>query len=412
MQHPDEGTIHAWLDGALGTEEARALEAHVAGCARCAAAVTEARGLLAASSRILSALDAVPGGVLPAVAPEADDDRGVVPVARAPRWRSAGWRAAAAIVLVGSVSWLATRSTQQARDSVALGAAPAVSSSAANAAAAEAPVAMRLDTAAQVAQPPVGKAARRPAKRAEEAGVGAGASVDAARPRVDAAAPPTVAAAPHAMPYVALRPTAVPEAAGAVPNAPVAAADTVAADLAERREQRIAGAVARELDATGSQLRAKVSAQSAGAGRTMLRGTASAPAPAAAMGSPVGCYTLALDAARSISDSARPVAPLIPGRIELAPEWDSVAGRADGDRRVLRAAVGATPFATGTRATWSMIGADSALLEVSEANRSLVARVGVKGDSIRGLAAVSGPSAAGGSAVTGIHGARIACTQR
>ena len=114
MQHPDEGTIHAWLDGALPTPEARALEEHVAGCAACAAAVAEARGLLAASSRILSALDSVPGGVLPAASPETRPGAlGIAGVTRgrtAPsRWRATPWRAAAAIVLVGSVSWLATR---------------------------------------------------------------------------------------------------------------------------------------------------------------------------------------------------------------------------------------------------------------------------------------------------------------
>ncbi|MFL5582113.1 MAG: carboxypeptidase-like regulatory domain-containing protein [Gemmatimonadaceae bacterium] len=63
MQHPDEGTIHAWLDGALPADESARLEAHVAECAQCAAAVAEARGLIAASSRILSALDDVPGAV-------------------------------------------------------------------------------------------------------------------------------------------------------------------------------------------------------------------------------------------------------------------------------------------------------------------------------------------------------------
>lgn len=60
MQHLDEGTIHAWLDGALGPNEARAAEAHVQTCSACAQSVAEARGLVAASSRILAALDDVP----------------------------------------------------------------------------------------------------------------------------------------------------------------------------------------------------------------------------------------------------------------------------------------------------------------------------------------------------------------
>ena len=69
MQHPDEGMIHTWLDGELPAEEAAALETHVAECAECAAAVAEARGLIAASSRIVSSLDIVPGDVIPAAIP-------------------------------------------------------------------------------------------------------------------------------------------------------------------------------------------------------------------------------------------------------------------------------------------------------------------------------------------------------
>ncbi|MFN2400078.1 MAG: hypothetical protein ABR543_15770 [Gemmatimonadaceae bacterium] len=73
MQHLDEGTIHAWLDGALsgggGGPDAERVEKHVAECAECAELVAGARGMIAASSRILSALDDVPGGVLPATEP-------------------------------------------------------------------------------------------------------------------------------------------------------------------------------------------------------------------------------------------------------------------------------------------------------------------------------------------------------
>jgi anti-sigma factor RsiW len=65
MQHLDEGMIHAWLDGQLPRDEAQAVEAHVAECRQCADAVAEARGLIAASSRILMALDGVPREVVP-----------------------------------------------------------------------------------------------------------------------------------------------------------------------------------------------------------------------------------------------------------------------------------------------------------------------------------------------------------
>jgi hypothetical protein len=65
MQHLDEGTIHAWLDGQLPRDEAQRVEAHVAECRQCADAVAEARGLIAASSRILTALDSVPREVVP-----------------------------------------------------------------------------------------------------------------------------------------------------------------------------------------------------------------------------------------------------------------------------------------------------------------------------------------------------------
>ena len=124
MQHLDEGTIHAWLDGQLPREEALAVEAHVAECRQCADAVAEARGLIAASSRILTALDSVPGEVVPkqpsfraeieaaraeAVADAAAD--ALVPlelVARRPRRRwfnGASLAAAAAIVVaVGTVT--------------------------------------------------------------------------------------------------------------------------------------------------------------------------------------------------------------------------------------------------------------------------------------------------------------------
>jgi hypothetical protein len=99
MQHLDEGTIHAWLDGALDTTRSREIEAHVAQCPACSAAVAEARGFVAASSRILTALDDVPGGVVP--------KRVASPPVKVVRrqWRAAPWvsglAAAALLFAVG-----------------------------------------------------------------------------------------------------------------------------------------------------------------------------------------------------------------------------------------------------------------------------------------------------------------------
>lgn len=98
MQHLEEGTIHSWLDGALSAEEAARVSAHVKECAQCAAAVAEARGFIAASSRILTALDHVPKGVVP------------IGMRAKPRnWTA--WRAAAAVLVValGSFSVLRER---------------------------------------------------------------------------------------------------------------------------------------------------------------------------------------------------------------------------------------------------------------------------------------------------------------
>jgi len=87
MQHLDEGTIHSWLDGALSANEAARVEAHVKECPQCAAAVAEARGFTAAASRILTALDNAPRGVIPVAAPK----KRVDPIV---------WRVAATLLVV------------------------------------------------------------------------------------------------------------------------------------------------------------------------------------------------------------------------------------------------------------------------------------------------------------------------
>ena len=108
MQHLDEGTIHAWLDGELPAAEREELEAHIATCEQCAAAVAEARGFVAASSRILTALDSVPGGVLPKS--DSVASKGVVPRKRFTVSRA--WMAVAAVLVLSTVTVIARRPGQ------------------------------------------------------------------------------------------------------------------------------------------------------------------------------------------------------------------------------------------------------------------------------------------------------------
>lgn len=97
MQHLDEGTIHSWLDGALSADEAARVEAHVKECPQCAAAVAEARGFIAGASRILTALDNAPRGVIPVAAPKKRFD----PIV---------WRVAATLLVVAGGTLVVFRS--------------------------------------------------------------------------------------------------------------------------------------------------------------------------------------------------------------------------------------------------------------------------------------------------------------
>lgn len=103
MQHLDEGMIHAWLDGELPPAEAEQIEAHTRECAECAQRVAEARGLIAASTRILNALDNVPSGVVPGAA-------ATIAPARIRRWYDrTDLRAAAALLFVVGASLVAVK---------------------------------------------------------------------------------------------------------------------------------------------------------------------------------------------------------------------------------------------------------------------------------------------------------------
>lgn len=130
MQHLDEGTIHAWLDGGLPEREAAAVAEHVAQCRECAALVAEARGMIAAAGNIVAALDTVRGGVIPISAAAGAGQRSL--------WRrlrlTPARAALAATLLIAVASLLTVRggreriasdSAAQARAEVAPAAAPA-----------------------------------------------------------------------------------------------------------------------------------------------------------------------------------------------------------------------------------------------------------------------------------------------
>lgn len=102
MQHVDEGRLHAWLDGELPADEARALERHLDECAACRALVEEERRIRDAASSILRGAD--PGPISPP---------GVIPLHLSPArgrrvarpWVTLGW--AASVVLALGIGWLA-----------------------------------------------------------------------------------------------------------------------------------------------------------------------------------------------------------------------------------------------------------------------------------------------------------------
>ncbi len=126
----DDGMIHEWLDGELDSAKAAELEALVTLSPVFAARVAEARGLLAASSRILLALDELPGNVLP----KATEARPIVrpvaqpvahPVAQsmARRWSARRWTGIAALLMVGVTGVVIARrepETTRLREPVAI----------------------------------------------------------------------------------------------------------------------------------------------------------------------------------------------------------------------------------------------------------------------------------------------------
>ena len=119
MQHLDEGTIHAWLDGELPADEVEKIAAHASECPECGALVAEARGLIAASTRILTALDEVPAGVMPSGSVVPEKSAAVAGPAFHRRWYSrTDLRAAAALLFVAGASLVAVRAVRNPRSSM------------------------------------------------------------------------------------------------------------------------------------------------------------------------------------------------------------------------------------------------------------------------------------------------------
>jgi hypothetical protein len=100
----DEGRIHEWLDGQLSPAEGARIEQLVADDPAWGEALAEARGLIAASRRIVRALDEVPGDVLPTErTPEFELRVAAAPVATSGMVAGADPTAAAAAGAAGAV---------------------------------------------------------------------------------------------------------------------------------------------------------------------------------------------------------------------------------------------------------------------------------------------------------------------
>ena len=214
MPLPDEGLIHAWLDGQLPPDEAARVEQLVATDAAWGAVAAEARGLIAASSRILSALDHVPAGIVP---------KGwAAPVTRRLPWWT---RAAAAVVLVAGGSALVLLRTPGPEVVVPVSREADAAGAAAIPSAPQSTPQTTAQTARQAATNPVisaGKAQRQLVPKAT-VGVTGGVSSDST---TSALVPSGLAVAPA--PAAALQAVVVPEAQ---------AKGVAAADQAPRLQQ-------------------------------------------------------------------------------------------------------------------------------------------------------------------------------
>ncbi len=403
--HLDEGTAHAWLDGALPPDEAARAAAHVAGCAVCAALVAEAQGLLAGASRILGALDEVPGGVLPrdaareaardaalsaalaAAATERRDTRRDARGARRAWYAGVPLRAAAAVLLVAGLGTIVVRSGDQrasrmspmAAASDRAASAPAASSSSSGPSA-------TLDVSSAGAAPQAEQRPRDVLPTAQESAAATRAREVVALARVQdmAGAAASVAASAHARPLpraedaqrfearravsndVLARPDSQPMATPRAPMpSPAPAAAGVQGGLARMREGGIAGrittpplaasALAREAAGTDSLASA---ARLDGAVEEALRRRATRLLTA------LGCHTLTPDA----GGGAVPR----PTQLTLL--------EATASRRAGRQSYVARIPADGTTGEWTPLDGDSLRVAWTVARGSVVVRLSAPTD--------------------------------
>ncbi|HYV96543.1 MAG TPA: hypothetical protein VE967_03715 [Gemmatimonadaceae bacterium] len=266
MAHVDEGLVHAWLDGQLPADDAARVEQLVATDPAWGAAAAEARGLIAGATRILGALDDVPNAlperfVAAAAAPVARMERAAQPAAR-PFWRTAGFRAAAGLVLVAGVATLVSR---QRPETVSPAAQVQMKEQAhidtlsnADRASAGARAQPSVVTAPPAQTPPKALAQKATLKRDSAASEASAKAADAPQRAGFAAASPVIPpTAPPVTPPAALRDSAKPPAtvsanaamaaAGSAAGAGAAsdtAAQRVANDLKQGAAARAAGGLA------------------------------------------------------------------------------------------------------------------------------------------------------------------------
>ena len=403
MQHPDEGTIHAWLDGALPPEEGRAIEEHAAGCAACAAAIAEARGLIAGSSRILAALDAVPGGVLPAAyAVDALGSERAMP-ARRQRWRSVPLRAAAAIVLVGSVSWLATRAHVQ-RDATP-------TSAVAMAPAEERAAALDTTVAPPSTAPAMDKSAPSRPSMAEAAPTAR--RFEVPRPKPAPTSAPSRREADNVVAQAAAPVTAAPTAQ--LPPAPmtarIAAGSAGAATALGRRDIDAAKVAMLDSDSVSTLRAANEQRLVASSSAKMQAPMAmSAPMNAPLMPGSValrrlaGCYSLDLQPQSAADGVARGAASLLPARVELREER---ADSSDPAAMIARSAPTEPALSEAARARWKTLGEHAVELKIVDGARVVTATLAIAGDSVSGWVRASTSGKEG--TVSPVRGHRVEC---